>query len=216
VRFVKYVCALCMVLLPAIFMLGQAVDRHLSTDQARPLYKRSAYAHGYIHGYEDGFHYADIDVQMGHGERPLKDQKDYRASDDGYRHEFGDKHYFSAGYRQGFEEGYSDSISGRTFRAIGAMGRAAKGLTDTGNQIKEREFDEAFSRGYVAGHERGISGNLESADFDDAASLCQSQIPRDEAAHRGAFCDAFTRGFSLGFADAQASNSTRDTQTAQK
>ncbi len=194
---------------------GQAVDRHLSSDPAHVLYQKSTYAHGYIHGYEDGFHNADIDIHMGRGERPLSVMKDFRDSDGGYRNEFGDKQYFRLGYKQGFREGYSDAIRGGQFRAIDQTRKAAAGIGAAGD-LKRKEFDRAFSDGYDAGRESGTNSSWDVPDFEQTANRCESRLPRSETGHSGEYCDAFMRGFNLGFDDGQASRIGRRTQTAKK
>ncbi len=197
-------------------LFGQSPDRHLTSDSARPLYEKSAYAHGYIHGYEEGFHAADMDIHMGRGERPLTVLKEYRNSDGGYHQEFGDKGFFRLGYKQGFREGYSDSISGGQFRAIGETGKASEGLTDSpGARPAGRDFDKSFARGYDAGRERGTNSSNQSPDFEYAANNCQVQNPSRHG-KRSQDCDAFVRGFTLGFSDGVASRVQRRTQTAQK
>jgi hypothetical protein len=196
---------------------GQSVDRHLSSDSAHSLYKKSAYAHGYIHGYEDGFHNADIDIHMGRGERPLSVMKDYRDSSGGYRVDFGDKHYFRSGYKQGFREGYSDAIRGGQFRAIAQTGKVAAGISEVPSaDLRGKDFDRAFSAGYDAGRENGTDSSAGAPDFEHAANVCQSQLPRSEAGHPGEYCDVFMRGFTLGFDDGQASRIKHRTQTAKK
>jgi len=204
-------------LFTASIVFSESADRHLTSDQAHVLYQRSAFAHGYIHGYEDGFHDADMDLQMGRGERPLKVQKDYRDASNGYSQDHGDKNFFHKGYRQGFKEGYSDSIRGRQFRAIDETRNAAEGMADPSlAKLKEKDFDRAFSVGYDEGYDRSSTENMQSADFSYAANSCESQLPRTAAALEGEYCDAFTRGFSLGLSDGEAGRVNLRTQTAQK
>jgi hypothetical protein len=204
-------------LFAAIAASGQEVDRHLTSDSAHFLYKKSAYAHGYIHGYEDGFHNADIDIHMGRGERPLSVMKDYRDSNGGYQADFGDKQYFRLGYKQGFREGYSDAIRGGEFRAIDQTGKVAAGFSEaSAADLKEKDFDRAFSAGYDTGRENGITSSVDIPDFEHAANVCQSRLPRSDANHASEYCDAFTRGFTLGFDNGHASRLMRRTQTAKK
>jgi hypothetical protein len=217
VRALTFSVGLFLLLFVAISLAGQSVDRHLTSDSAHSLYKKSAYAHGYIHGYEDGFHDADIDIHMGRGERPLSVQKDFRDCNGGYRPNFGDKQYFRLGYKQGFREGYSDSIQGGQFRAIDQTAKAAEGISSASSpELKEKDFDRAFSAGYDAGRENGVNSSVEDPDFEHAANLCQSRIPRSEVARASHYCDAFIRGFGLGFDDGQASRVNRRTQTARR
>src|SRR5215470_5980325 len=57
--------ALAVMLLAAAWMAaGTDPEAHMN-DPAGPLCARSAFAHGYLHGYEEGFHNADLDIHMG-------------------------------------------------------------------------------------------------------------------------------------------------------
>jgi hypothetical protein len=185
----------------------------MTTAQTQALFHRSTYAHGYMHGYEDGFHSADIDIHMGRGERQISQIKEYRECTAGYRAEFGEKQFFKLGYQQGFREGYSDSIRGLEFRAVQQVRKISEGMNATPPPaFTEREFDRAFSSGYDAGRDAGI--NTGAAKYADATNLCQSKMPRAEAQKQGEYCDAFSRGFSLGFSDGQTSQPARHMETA--
>lgn len=216
-RILTFPLGFFLLLFAAISVAGQSFDRHLTSDSAQSLYRKSAYAHGYIHGYEDGFHDADIDIHMGRGERPLSVMKDYRDCNGGYRADFGDKQYFRLGYKQGFREGYSDAIRGGQFRAIDQTGKVAAGIGEVPSaDLKKKDFDHAFSAGYDAGRENGTNSFGGEPDFEHAANVCQSHLPRSETGHEGDYCDAFMRGFTLGFDDGQASRIKHRTQTAKK
>ncbi len=217
VRIFTLPLGLLFLVLAAICASGQSVDRHLSSDSAHLLYQKSTYAHGYIHGYEDGFHNADIDIHMGRGERPLSVMKDFRDSDGGYRADFGDKQYFRLGYQQGFREGYSDSIRGGQFRAIHQTEKVAEGIRELpSGELKRKDFDRAFSAGYDAGRDNGANSSANVPDYEHTANVCEARIPRSASGHSGEYCDAFQRGFTLGFGDGQASRIGRRTQTAKK
>jgi hypothetical protein len=193
--------------------VSQSADRHLSFAPAQALYHRSAYAHGYMHGYEDGFHSGDIDIHMGRGERQLKTIKEYRECNGGYRSEFGDRHYFKIGFQQGFREGYSDSIREVPFRAVGELRKVATGMGAADRPSwSERNFDLAFSNGYDAGHEAGVDRGTAADGY--AASLCRSRMPQSLAVEERNYCDAFTRGFSLGLSDGLMTRESRHTETA--
>ena len=96
---------------------GNAPDDHYLAARTSALVHKSVFIHGYLHGYELGFHLADIDLQMGRGVRDLGKCKEGRDAV-GFRREFGDKRLFEFGYREGVRVGYADGISGRSFRAI--------------------------------------------------------------------------------------------------
>lgn len=204
--------ALLLVLLP----LGSAFcqsspDRHV-TSPSRALYLQSAYAHGYMHGYEEGFHGGDLDIHMGRGERPLSQVKGYRECV-GYRNEFGDKKFFKLGYEQGFREGYEDAVSGRSFRAIAVTRRISQGVPESGG-LPERDFDAAFSRGYDTGRDAGTASDTDQFEDVYTDKLCQSRLPRSEIKNESAFCDAFARGFLLGFSDGHVNRVATGTETA--
>lgn len=208
------ISGLFLVVFGSLLLFGQN-DRHLTTDGARGLYQRSVYAHGYIHGYEDGFHNADMDVHMGRGERSLNVIKDYKECA-GYQRSFGDRRYFQSGYKQGFREGYADSIRGGQFRAIQQSDNAAAGLEQTQDtSLAAKDFDRAFSSGYDSGRDRGLESDSPSS-FEHAANTCNAQVPRSEAGKEREYCDVYMRGFALGFNDGQAGRVQRRTQTATK
>lgn len=71
-------------------------DRYYSRDPGRIAYDE---------GYRDGINKGERDGRK--GERySLRRHKDYRNADDGYRRQFGPKHYYQRVYRRGFEAGY--------------------------------------------------------------------------------------------------------------
>src|SRR5581483_8709170 len=80
-------------------------ERHTSVDPGSALYQRSTFAHGFIHGYEQGFHIADLDYHVGRTDRKLKDIHEYRDASSGYHSSFGDKNIFRRGFREGFSQG---------------------------------------------------------------------------------------------------------------
>lgn len=214
-RVFTHCTGLFLLLLTPLTLISQSGDRHVTSDGARALYQRSAYAHGYIHGYEDGFHNGDLDIHMGRGERPLKVMKDYRDCSS-YREQFGDKGFFKSGYKEGFREGYSDSIRGGQFRAIDQTGKIAAGVDRPSTPgFRSKDFDRAFADGYGSGLNQPASAPKD-VDVQRVASSCQTDSTRGKAAHRGDYCDAYARGFTLGFEDAQASRGDHRTQTAKK
>lgn len=214
VQVLRTIAVLFTLMMMAATVFSQSSDRHLTSGDSQALFKKSTYAHGYMHGYEDGFHNADVDIHMGRGERSVSQIEDFKSCT-GYQKEFGDKHFYRDGYRQGFTEGYADGINRRDFRAVAGARKAAVGLTATpGSQTDERDFDEAFSRGYVSGRRADadvVRGNAES---DYVLNLCQSKASRSK--NSSEYCDAFARGFSLGVFDAAASSGKAGTQTARK
>ena len=201
-----------LVLLAVNAAMAEQPDRHLdSTNHTHVLYQRSAYAHGYMHGYEDGFHNADIDIHMGRGARALDKIDDYRKGDGGYRSEFGDRHYFEAGYKEGFKEGYSDSIQGLQFRAVSEVRKIAAGMgKDQDSTLSGKDFDRAFATGYDVGRKNGIDAGTD----EDGYATCRSNLSRLQVSDQTDYCDAFARGFSLGFSDGLVTRESRHTETA--
>ncbi len=201
-----------MVFVPFGVAFAQSVpDRHLQSPSGA-LYHKSAYAHGYMHGYEEGFHNGDLDIHMGRGQRVLSQIKAYRECSS-YRNEFGDKQYFKLGYQQGFREGYDDAVGGRSFRAISEARRISEGVTASGS-LRERDFDLAFSKGYDSGRDLGYRTDTDHIDEAYTNRVCASRLPRSEAKNEAAFCDAFSRGFLLGFFDGHSNRAVTPTETA--
>src|SRR3954466_6699388 len=91
------------------------VDYHITGDPAHDTYLKSAFAHGHRHGYEEGYHAADNDLQFG---RPAMQFASAKQVPEvlGYRKQFGRKDLFREGYKRGFIAGYEDSYAGREFR----------------------------------------------------------------------------------------------------
>lgn len=88
-------------------------DTHLSSDPLSGTYLQSVFWHGFVHGYEDGYHLGDVDLQMGRPARLLAGAPEFRNQ----RLTFGDKRQFSNGYSEGLRLGYLDAWNGIDFRA---------------------------------------------------------------------------------------------------
>src|SRR5881394_3231825 len=112
-----FACLLIATLVAAQPKAPKEPEYHLTADAAHQLYVNSVFAHGHRHGYEEGFHDAEVDLQMGRGfrefESPGKAPKMV-----GYVSEFGSKKLFRAGSEYGYLAGYSDSAAGRPFRML--------------------------------------------------------------------------------------------------
>jgi hypothetical protein len=195
-----------MVLLTS-FVWAQGSDPHTDSDPAHSLYRRSSFVHGYIHGYEDGFHTGDLEVHMGHPSQPVEHYKLYQKSP-GYHSRFGDRSSFHRGYQQGFRAAYDDAINGEVFRAVSEIRRAAQGLE--AEATADRQFDQALSAGYEAGRNQALQQPRSSLDYQYSADPCLSQ--------RGNhfYCDAYARGFTLGYSDGAVFQHAQETQTARK
>lgn len=116
-----------------------SLDIHLSNDPAHNLYRMSAFAHGHRHGYEEGFHAGDLDLQLGHKQQVSAEAgKTPRA--EGYDPRFGSRENFRRGYEAGYRAGYLDSYFDRNFNAPAA----SLGLIDG------PDFDRGVRDGYVS------------------------------------------------------------------
>ena len=190
-------------------------DQHVLESEAAPLFAQSAFAHGYLHGYEEGFHAGDQDFQNGHiksAAEHLKQASIPSGSGPGSEHK-----PFRSGYQYGFQAGYNDSVAGRDFRALdllrtvaddlemplpprvikGAMAFAPLSVTGGAG-----EFDSAFSTGYLSGLQYTRENSKPIGDFKYVLGFCMS----DSHGKVGpAYCDAYVRGFRVGYADGTAS-----------
>jgi hypothetical protein len=176
-------------------------EAHMADPHASPLYSASIFLHGYIHGYEEGFHNADVDIQMAHGFRDVSTMPDYKKLV-GYRAAFGDKSVFEKGFRQGFRVGYTDGMSGRSFRAIGVLRSAAEGLSpDSLNPRKIASFEMGVQQGYQAGQSAGLHDGRTAASFRNPIPGCTALDGNASAAKDEAYCDGFRRAFTIGYSD---------------
>lgn len=93
------------------------VDRHYGFTIDQQLWLNPA-AHGYQHGYEDGFHRGEWAHQMFDHPPAIKKQSDWKHADRGYEPAMGEREEFRRGYRKGYEQGYEDAYSGHPFQAL--------------------------------------------------------------------------------------------------
>ncbi|HXZ81641.1 MAG TPA: hypothetical protein VEG30_17060 [Terriglobales bacterium] len=177
-------------------------DAHVTLDRASAFLQKSAFAHGYMHGYEEGFHVADSDLQMYRDFREVKSMEKFRKCI-GYRPEYGERHMFDSGYHEGFRVGYFDGYAGRRFRAVEGVRRAAGDLLDHQqmNFHPSHSFDEAVMAGYLTGRTQGLQDGREASSYRSVAGNCSSIL---DARHAGAgpeYCEAFRRGYQIGYGD---------------
>lgn len=198
IRFVAVVVAFVLMSFPCF---GQGGDWHeLSLDVC----VKSSFAHGYMHGYEEGFHVGDLDIQMGRSFRNIQKQEQFKRKS-GYRTSFGDKSSYEGGYREGYLVGYTDSYAGRNFRAVMLVRETARPVADQKLQSDYR-FDSAFKEGYLSGRTKGLQDGRSSAS-ESAAVQCNE---KEKMGKGGAgspdsgYCDAFSRGYKLGYSDGYA------------
>ncbi len=171
-------------------------DRDLS-GPAASLLKSSAFAHGYLHGYEAGFHIGDFDFHVDH----IRDDKDLSELNNasGYRASFGSRERFRSGYREGFRAGYADSTGMRDFRAYAMLEQLSPATT----VAQPKVFDEGFQDGYLAGRSRGTADLEADGDFDAVAASCPAEAA-NHAKHADlsdSYCDGYRRAFRIGYTD---------------
>jgi hypothetical protein len=212
VRSVRFAILTFLLLAAAPLLAQQGSDEHLA-DTAGVLYQRSAFAHGYLHGYEQGFHLADLDIQMGHLLPGVRIRRESREEDPHYRQGYGDKSLFVAGFKLGMRAGYADSIGAVPFRAISEMRSASDGV-DAGPDSKR--FDRGFYEGFLNGNLQGEK-NTHAADLGAISNTCRQQHAADKPADGQQYCDGYTRGFRVGYDDghAQLLASQKAVETAQ-
>ena len=165
-------------------------------DAAPPIAHRSDFTHGYLHGYEAGFHMGDQDVHIG---RDMGDaQGAFKRMPDGKKMRRSGK--FRNGFEEGFRAGYGDAFSGRRFRAIDTLRAIASPAVITDRN--RAAFDSGMVNGYamaVAGEQNRLQAHMDR---------CESSVPG--GGKDAAYCDGLRRGAKLGGADAAFA---RDTAT---
>lgn len=166
---------------PALLLAGQRDDAHWNGDSAAPLYHLSVFAHGFIHGYEDGFRIADAVYQLGMPAARLEGYTQYKNATSHYDSSFGPKDRFKAGYREGFGAGYADSLHNRRFRAVNAARDSAARLTLSPGSA----FDVGFEGGYRA---------AAAASVEDVSLPCDAQAANNQRMVKAGYCEGFARG----------------------
>jgi flagellar biosynthesis/type III secretory pathway protein FliH len=170
-----------------------AQERHLGTESAKLLYMRSAFAHGYMHVYEEGFHHGDLDLQLVRSARDPASISAYKKPCSSYHSNFGSKEMFKSGFEDGFRAGYSDAIHGMSFHAVERLRTAANGLNESSDKKATAHFDDGFRDGYRNGRRHGTDDGRNFSDANPLESPCFAR-PR-------AYCDAYSRAFQIGYAD---------------
>ena len=130
--FSKILLVALLVAAPALLLAGQGKDdAHWNGDSAAPLYHVSVFAHGFIHGYEDGFRIADEIYQLGMAPVSFNSYPQYKDATSHYDSSFGPKDRFKAGYREGFMTAYREGFGPNAPR-YGAAYREgqARGLSE--------------------------------------------------------------------------------------
>ena len=168
-----------------------AQDRHYGANPDGTLFSRSAFAHGYVHGYGEGFHGGDLDLQLGREPRNPASLPAFKRWAAQAGKGPGSRNAFRSGYEDGFRAGYSDATRLQSYRAFEALKDAAEGLSTATK--KDSEFDKGFGEGYRHGRLQGASDGRDSAAFDPITPPCLG-LPED-------YCDGFARAFKIGYGD---------------
>lgn len=175
----------------------KAPDRHYAASRTSAITHKSVFVHGYLHGYEEGFHLADLDIQMGRGVRDIGKCKEARELA-GYRSEFGNKNAFESGYREGVRVGYGDGIAGRAFRAVGELETISATALVAAEGRPDASFDQGFAAGYAAGQRQGLQDGRRDETFTPPLPACP---PQPAKANQQTFCAAYIGGYRVGYAD---------------
>lgn len=175
-----------------------APDPHLLAARTSALARASVFVHGYLHGYEEGFHLGDQDLQMGRGSRDLG-KCDIAKNVRGYRRNFGDKRSFEGGYRQGVRVGYSDAFAGRAFRAVRELQSVAGVAAQNAQAQPDPTFDKGFSAGYTSGQQQGLHDGRVEAMSAPAVPACPPA--HGNSAEPQTFCAAYLGGYRVGYSD---------------
>ena len=130
--------------------------------------------------------------------------KAYRSAA-GYRSDFGNRDFFRLGYQHGFRAAYTDGMRGDAFRGLSSLRRVAAGFRGFSSQPKQ--FEQAFSTGYDSGYTEG-ERQSQNISPQMISEHCGAGHPNGE------YCDAYARGFRLGYSDGNAN--PLQTQTAEK
>ena len=135
-----YVLVATILLFSSLYSADKKSCYHLSQDALQQVYQHSPFAHGLRHGYEAGFHDADLDYHLGYDERDLRANK--LPGTAGFDKKFGDKKSFRRGYEFGYMAGYKDSFAGRKFHYPPASDAVAADLAT------QRYFDAGVAEGF--------------------------------------------------------------------
>lgn len=175
---------------PVHWLVGS--ERHLQPTPVGALLLDSAFAHGYRHGYDEGFHLADLDVHMGRSAQQMT-KRVFRHAAREYDNSFGSKARFQQGYEAGLSAGYDDSFAGGAYQASERARLAALGLSDALPPSRREYFDEGFAGGYASAHVQSVPAKGMTRDY--LEQYCREKLP---GSHPPEYCSGFSRGFIFG------------------
>ena len=167
-----------------------ATDRHLQANPVGALLLNSAFAHGFRHGYDEGFRVGDLDVQMGRSPLLVLKPRQFRQAAHEYKSTFGNKQSFQQGYEAGFRGGYSDATAGLEYRASERARTASAGLTDALAPSRRPYFDEGFASGYRSARSSNAPKMILSPDY--VQQYCERTLL---GTHPVEYCSGFSRGY---------------------
>lgn len=185
-------------------------EPHLNGPLAK-LMQHCPFAHGYLHGYEQGFHLADSDFHLGRS-RENKALLQTKPAD-GYRSSFGDHVSFRRGFREGLLAGYADSMAGRDFRAY-------RDLSFYQPSAESLRFEDDVDRGYALGYQLGFRNGAQSvntdSDFDADPEPCPAHSADDGSLPPSsrAYCDGYAKAYAIGYRDAYLAGEESATEIA--
>jgi hypothetical protein len=190
----------------------KTVDSHYAAHRTSAIAHKSVFVHGYLHGYEEGFHLADLDIHMGRGVRDVSKCKEARDAA-GYHREFGNKRVFESGYREGVRVGYADGVAGRAFRAVDELEAIGPAAPDAAEVRPDATFDQGFSAGYTSGQHQGLEDGRRNVTFTPPLAACPP-VPA-KAPDQQTFCAAYAGGYRVGYADGYTNVARRGTAQAE-
>ena len=181
---------------------GMGSERHLQSTPEGWLYANSAFAHGFRHGYDEGFYAGDLDWQLGRQLRTFVSSKEYDRAVKEYRPEFGSKRSFELGCQAGFRTGYSDAMSGGEYSMRQRMEAASSGLNpDLLSPNRRAHFDEGVTNGFRSAQTPNAPAQGMTAEYVD--QYCRKTASGPYALE---YCSGFSRGYLLGIFNAPTSD----------
>jgi hypothetical protein len=203
----------CLCAAPIAFCQAQAQgDFHMREDDARRLYRISAFAHGHRHGYEQGFRQADEELHVGHLQRTLREKDVPKPKD--YKRLYGNKNLFRQGFIYGFMAGYKDSFEERSFRlpewtaAVPPFAWMSDLPQSEGEMVPDAKLRAGFEAGIVDGYKSGLITPVMDADSRAVASQAARICGSPSQARPEGYCDGFTQGFLFGASDGAANGAS--------
>jgi hypothetical protein len=186
-------------LLTLLPLAGAGQDSHLKQDPAQKLFSSSSFAHGYLHGYQLGFHNGDMDLQLSHSRQNVKSIRDFRQAAHHYKKDFGDRGMFCKGYEYGFRVGYADAVGGSEFRAIANLRELAHQLPDVDSKAAPI-LNEALTHGYLDGVTSGLNDGRAASNYRPDGSDCELAL-RFKDPPANFYCGVYSLGYRLGYSD---------------